>query len=205
MDNYFHKALCFGLFLLAPLCLQAQTIYPQTIYQWVDEQGQTHYGDIPPHSTPTRALDPQRSTVSTIGGSGLRDEEKALLERYAEEAQQRLAQQPATPPVIIVNPAAEPQIAESESSPERYIVMTPSWHRWVDRRYRHSSVDLRFQLGGYKPHRPHHPHRPSQPMQPLEPPPPAAAKPRTGYQRATTSRAVISHTGGQFKAPAAGR
>lgn len=56
------------------------------VYTWVDEDGNTHYGDRPPAEGPAETLDIDTSGLSTMGGAGLRPAEEAALERiYAEE------------------------------------------------------------------------------------------------------------------------
>jgi hypothetical protein len=77
------------------------------IYHWIDQDGRTHYGDRPPDDLPVRELDPELQSLTTIGGSELRESERELL-RSAEQAarEERQAQQAAAqsrpPPVNIV-------------------------------------------------------------------------------------------------------
>jgi len=182
--------------LISVLLLSPGLVQAQSVYQWIDEHGQTHYSDIAPPSTSARELDLNHSTLSTIGGSGLREEEKNLLERYAEEAQQRREQAASSsPPVVIVTPPPEPQPQPIES--ERYIVTTPIWQRWAQQRYNRSSVHFSLQIGGAKhhqpqrPQRPHRPHRPPKPEHPIEPPPAAEKPTRPSHRRGTTPQPAV--------------
>ena len=55
------------------------------VYTWVDADGNTHYSDKPPADQSAEQLDLDTETVTTVGGSGLRPGELALLEQIRED------------------------------------------------------------------------------------------------------------------------
>ena len=160
----------FYLLLLAGITSASAQNMP-LIYQWIDEQGHTHYGDRPPLDTPVRELDPSQLQLSTIGGTALRDGEQDLLEHYHQEAQARreqAAQQAsaAPPAVVVVNPPPEPVI-------EKRVIWPVWWRPAYKNRYRqhhHSAwhMNLNVHWGKGKKHRP--PDKPSS-IKPLKPAP----------------------------------
>lgn len=92
------------------------------VYSWQDAQGRTHYSDRPPTTTTeqqeVRELDIDNQPISTVGGSGLRPGEQAMLERLEqqtlarEQAAVEAAKQAANPPtqtIIMQPPAEEPK------------------------------------------------------------------------------------------------
>ena len=57
------------------------------VYTWVDADGNTHYSDKPPADRTAEQLDLETQQVTTVGGSGLRPGEQALLEQIRKDEQ----------------------------------------------------------------------------------------------------------------------
>lgn len=76
------SALIFALLMVALLAVVGAHAQ---VYTWVDEEGNTHYGDRPPAEHEAETLDLDTSGLSTMGGAGLRPGEEAALERLREQ------------------------------------------------------------------------------------------------------------------------
>jgi len=186
-----------GLAFTLPVSMLAWGQNPVAIYQWTDEQGQQHYSDRPPPGQPANLLDPSQGALSTIGGSALRDDEKALLDRYAEEAQIRLEQAQAEAqaqpqaPIIVVEPAP---------AQDRYILPATGWHYGLRDNRQYSRWGLNFSITSGKEyqgkHKPRHRHpKPDhpKPVQPL----PDTTKPSSTIKplrRPPSWRGPVAHT-----------
>ncbi|HXH04141.1 MAG TPA: DUF4124 domain-containing protein [Candidatus Competibacteraceae bacterium] len=131
------------------------------IYTWQDEQGRTHYGDRPPAGAEARQLDIE-SGVSTVGGTGLREGEKAMLDELAERDKARASQ-----PVVQLPPPLNVQVGAParDYDDDRVILYSPPgpYRYWENR----SSFGIGIGIGkhpypdGWWPHpKPHHPRPP---------------------------------------------
>lgn len=104
-------------------CMYSFTaIADNTIYQWQDANGRTHYSDQLPANTPVRELDPSQIPLSTIGNTALREAEKDLLQAAAEQSQQAPGPAPVQviTPVVTPEPSAKPVRNSLRRAPLRY-------------------------------------------------------------------------------------
>ena len=73
------RQVVFFTMLLGCAVLQAQ------VYTWTDDKGRTHYGDSPPEDQTAQELEIDSHNVSTVGASGLRPGEMAMLDQIRED------------------------------------------------------------------------------------------------------------------------
>lgn len=112
------------------------------VYTWVDDTGRTHYSDQPP-ADPAVVPDVQTLTapaVTTIGNSGLRPAEQALLAQYREEAQVRAEQRLREREIAALEAARQPPAPAPDPVVTRIYI--PEKREFYDSSRRHSLTIL---------------------------------------------------------------
>ena len=82
------------------------------VYTWVDADGNTHYSDKPPTNRTAEQLDLDTEYVTTVGSSGLRPGELALLEQIREDNQAAAERRQRTKELALL--AEQRRLAEQE-------------------------------------------------------------------------------------------